>query len=342
LKQTSILLILLISIANIALSKNNDAIIINANINTPIVISLQNKYDNGEWQIESKPGGLNLETNRKGQLYTYFVFKATNEIKGTLIFNYIKDNEKIDIRTYIINIKGKEETIPNSKEDKALVIIPKEKEKDETKMSDKYTIKKYISELIESGLVLKAKQELDKIVESQKYDVEKEWIIKQKILIMEKTEDYNGVINYINELMGEEENNDIKNLELFLRLKRAKAYAKTGKNFEAESELVYLKNFYPDAPDVYYQLGLFYLNENRIDKCISLFENLVRKFNEFEQKEFVYITLARHYYKVVGLNGYNLSYEYYKKIKDLGPVSIYYNEAIKMIKFLEENFLNIR
>jgi len=317
---------------------------INASINTPIVISLQNKYDNGEWQIESKPDGLNLETSRKGQLYTYFVFKATKEFKGILIFNYIKENEKIDIRTYVVNIKGKDDEIPVAKEDKPLVIIPEKKEKDETKIGTTYSIKKYITELIETGLLQKAKQEIEKILENQeKYNIEKDWIIKQKVAILEKMEDYNGLINYIDEILSNEDNlNNIKDLELFLRLARAKAYSKTDKNIEAESELVYLKNFYPDSPDVYYQLGLFYLKEKKLEKAISLFENLVRKFNEFEEKEFVYITLARHYYKVVGLNGYNLSYEYYKKIKDLGPISIYYNEAIKMIEFLENNFLNIR
>lgn len=323
--------------------------LIEAEINTAIVVSLVNKQDGGEWEMESKPQGLNLQERRKGALYNYFIFKTPDLIQGPVTFVY-KNGQKPDKKIYFVKTRyAQNKTEENSLSDadreqlKKLVIVSENK-KQSSLFPSPENIKIYIDELVEEKLYEKALSELGRIEGDETRNNDKKWLMRKKIEIMEKMKKYDEITSYTGSLLGEDAENKEKDNEtdFYLRMSRAKADYYAGKKQEALSQFIFLKNYYPDNPNIYYELGSFYLREKIYSKGVSVFEYMLSKFDDLPMLENIYIQLARYYYQTVGLNGYNLSFEYYQKIVKLGRISKYYKEAVQMVEFLENNFTNIR
>ncbi|HCL56134.1 MAG TPA: hypothetical protein DHW82_03885 [Spirochaetia bacterium] len=358
-----ILFIFLLVQESFAQNKNK---ILEVEVETPIVISLSNKQDGGEWSIEKEIEGLELTEKRKGYLYTYFIFKSYKILEGTLIFKYKKsgsketqsdftsDIKKIenneDTRIYSIKVIPKSASSVISSLEKQGIESEKEKplvvsEKDKKTIEKPNQIKLFIEDLIDENLLDEAFNEVSRIEENQENSsIEKQWLIQKKIEILEKQNKFEQILTYINTVQenSQEEKKISSSDDIFIRLKKANALYRLGKKNETNTELIFLKNYYPDEPSVYFELGNFYFNEGLLQKGVSMFEFLLAKFDELSFKEDIYYKLAKYYYQTIGLNGYNLSYKYYKKLLVFGHISPYYPEAKKMTEFLEKSFINIR
>lgn len=324
--------------------------ILDVELGVPVIISLANKHDGGEWTISSKPDSVLLKNKRKGYLYSYFIFKSTKAIQGPLVFKY-QNGKSADQRTYFLRIKASEKKqLSSNKDEKKELVIVSEKNQRKADIKIPGNVKLYINNLIEEELYEKALLELQKIEEKTSskeqetyMNIDKKYLMRKKIEVWDKKKQYKKIIEYTKSLLSESSEKKANSaLEFFLKLEQAKAEYKSGKKKNAQALFIYLKNYYPDNAVAYYELGNFYFQENEIKKGISLFEYLASRFKNPPAKDEVYYKLASYYYQVVGLNGYNLSHKYYKKIVELGVISPYYNESKRMVEFLEENFLNIR
>lgn len=319
--------------------------ILNVETGVPVIISLASKHDGGNWVLDSKPDALKLENRRKGYLYSYFIFKSQQVVQGPIIFKY-KNGKAKDSKTYFVKVAyAPHKKVQNTGKTKELVVVS-EKSSRQQNVKVPGNIKKYINNLIEEGLFEEAKKQVNRLLEGEgdkSSKVSKNWLIKKKISIMEKQSQHKAISAYISSLLQDGADNKINSEEEFyLRLSRAKADYRSGAKKKAQAQFIYLKNYYPDNPVAYYELGNFYFGEKQIKKGVSLFEYLASRFTDPPAKDEVYYRLAQYYYQVVGLNGYNLSYQYYKKILRMGMISDYYSEAKKMTEFLEKNFINIR
>jgi tetratricopeptide (TPR) repeat protein len=321
--------------------------ILDVQTGVPVVISLANKHDGGEWVLESKPDTLMVKNKRKGYLYTYFIFISEKTIQGPLVFEYRNGKEK-EKQTYFIRVKEGQKSDQKAMDARELVMVS-ENNKDKAMIKIPENVQLYITNLAEEGLYREALEEINRLLESTEEKkapfVEPDWLIKKKIEILEKQKKYDEVASYANSLLEEGKEGEKKldsEKEFFLRLSKAKADYRAGKKREAHGQLIFLKNYYPDNALAYYELGMFYFEEGEIQKGVTLFEYLVSRFSEIPARDDVYYRLARYYYQVVGLNGYNLSYKYYRKIVQLGVISPHYQKAKRMTEFLEENFINIR
>lgn len=369
--KNSILLILVIStfwLNATAQEKENpsskeNSKIIEIEIGSPIVISLTNHHDGGEWEIQSKPEDLQLQEKRKGYISTYFVFKANKLTQGPVSFLY-KNGNTADKKIYFINVKEKSavtnplngkqnnynnikgsdsENSQSNKTNEMVIVTKKADNKSVTELPD--TVKTFIDDLVQEELYEKALSEITKLEEGEKTSLDSIWYIKKKITILDKLNRSENIINYVNTQLEESKDNQKKmgsDLEFFLRINKAKALYKLSKKEDAHSELVYIKNYFSENPIIFYELGNFYFKEDMIKKGISIFEYMISKFEDHPAKDEVYLKLANYYYQVVGLNGYNLSYKYYDKIVKIGAISPYYKEALRMVEYLDKNFLNIR
>jgi len=322
-----------------------------AEAGTPIVISLANKQDGGEWEMIRKPDDLTLENKRKGYLYTYFILKSESELQGPATFIY-KSGKVEDERTYFIRILPKKtgenpessgpiETL-SAKERKELVVVS-EKSRPASFLKMPENTRLYITNLAEEGLYDQALTEISRLEEKKDSAQDSWWLTQKKIEILDKQQKYGEIAALVNSrLEGQAEGSLDAETEFFLRLSKARADYRAGMKNEALAQMIFLKNYYPDHPMIYYELGKFYFQEKLTAKGITLFEHLASRFQDPPSKDEVYFHLARYYYQVVGLNGYNLSYKYYKKILNSGMTSAYYSEALRMSEFLEKNFINIR
>lgn len=322
--------------------------ILEANTGTPIVISLTNKHDGGEWLLEGKPDNLQMESTRKGYLYTYFIFKSLEALQGPVSFKY-QSGAQSDKRTYFVKVSAtphseksvRAQSAPESKDD--LVIISEEKKRDVVlKMPE--NVQLYLKNLVEEGLYDTALTEIERLESSENENIERNWLIQQKIQIWERKKAYPVISafaqNFLNDTDAESPLSN--SMEFFIRLSKAKADYYDGKKSEAWGQFIFLKNYFPDNATVYYELGKFYFQEGLIQKGVSMYEYLLSKFQDPPAKDEVYHHLAKYYYQVVGINGYHLSHKYYKKIVNLGVMSPFYTDAKQMTDFLERNFINIR
>ncbi len=340
-----ILFLFLLPLFMFAEEKNQS---LEAEIHTPIVVSLANKQDGGEWELVQKPDSLKIENKRKGYLYTYFILKSQSPLQGMVAFSYQQGRAKDD-RTYFIRILDKEnKENPSSKieswsaKEKNELVVVAEKNKPSSYAKVPENMKAYIVNLIEEELY---NQALIVINQEEEKDEKKDlwWLTQKKIEILEKQKKIDEMIAFVNNALEEQkEDKAHPEKEFYLRLAKAQAFYQGGKKEEALSELVFIKNYFPHHPTIYYELGKFYFKENIKEKGVALFEHLATRFIDPPAKDEVYFTLAQYYYQVVGLNGYNLSHKYYKKTLESGMTSRYYNEAFKMSQFLEKNFINIR
>ncbi len=342
-KVLSIFITILIS-TNIFSAINKKNQILDVNIGLPIVISLINKHDGGSWVLKNKPDGIELQSNRKGYLKTYFFFKSTKIIQGPITFEYTDGKTKA-YKTYFIRVHhdlNKVDLRKESKSENDLVIVTEDSKRHSTLKMPK-NAKLYINNLVEEKLYDKALQEILKIKEMENKSIDNKWLLIKRIEILEKKKDFKTISTIIQSQL--DESSEIKiddETEFLLRLKKANSDYQTGEKEKSWSQLIFLKNYYPDNANVYYELGKFYFKEGMIKKGVSMFEYMASKFDNPPAKEEVYYTLAKYYYKTVGLNGYHLSYKYYQKIVNIGIISLNYQEAKKMSTFLKDNFINIR
>ncbi len=77
---------------------------IKSKTNTPIILSVQNKNDKGDWFVFEKPKHLKLESKKKGYLYTYFIFKSSHPLIGKVILRLSKNEQIKETKEYYLKI----------------------------------------------------------------------------------------------------------------------------------------------------------------------------------------------------------------------------------------------
>ncbi|PKL11727.1 MAG: hypothetical protein CVV50_05315, partial [Spirochaetae bacterium HGW-Spirochaetae-6] len=174
-KNISVSVCFFLMTCTMALAENNK--ILEANLDTPIVISLTNKHDGGEWLLESKPDNLQIESTRKGYLYTYFIFKSPESLQGPVSFKY-QSGAQSDKRTYFVKVTGtpaleknaRQKTTAESGEN--LVIISEDKKRDVVlKMPE--NIQLYLKNLVEEGLYDTALTEIQRLEGSEQENIDR-------------------------------------------------------------------------------------------------------------------------------------------------------------------------
>lgn len=165
------------------------------------------------------------------------------------------------------------------------------------------------------------------------------WITETNIRLKLKIKNYQDTLKYIDLIVNNNKNLSPDSL-MSLYNKKSIAEEKLGKIESAKTSLLYLLNLFPDNPETYYLLGNFYLNHNQPDQASAIFKKLIVLFPDFKNQDEVYFKLAEYYKNLKNLEGLKQAVDLYSQVISIGINSPYYLRAVKIKKFLEENFLH--
>jgi tetratricopeptide (TPR) repeat protein len=205
-------------------------------------------------------------------------------------------------------------------------------------------IKAYLNNLIKANLFEQARVVFDEYVSNNPPD-DDNWKALTDIKISFGAKQYQQVVDKIKELLKDqnlEQNPLTSETQFSLRENLALAYENLNNPQDAEAQFLYLQTYFKNNPYAYYNLGKFYLRQKKLDKAVTHFTTLITQNPDFAYADEIYFELGNYYYQVVGVNGYNLSLNYYKKVLNFGLSSAFYTKAKQKVDFLENNFFNIQ
>lgn len=204
-------------------------------------------------------------------------------------------------------------------------------------------MKAYLNNLIRAGLFEQARIIFDAYTKQNPPDNE-DWKNLTDINISLKGHQFQEVVNKASALFNEDNSPKVKmsqETQFTIRENLAQAYEKLNQPNQAEAQWIYLQTYFKNNPYADYNISQFYWRQKKFDKAVTYFTKLIQETPNFPHIDEVYFDLGNYYYSIVGIDGYHLSLNYYKKVLTFGPSSSFYSQAKEKVDYLEHNFFNL-